>query len=219
MKIRYITFLLGGSFVAGVGATLLWQHLDSPKPSLLSADEIVAVVRADAFLVSSRSTVTARVVVKSGADKSTDAPTTGLWEWFWREWSVSTSRDRLTAHVEGDVLAGFDLRNISAENVVENTSTHVVFNLGTPEFLGVIDNEQATRVISRETGWLRVKDETLLHATQWVAKERLVSGACRKGALATAGTAGSQTIAKIANAMKAAGDNRTVKVMYTPGKC
>ncbi|MEN9920851.1 MAG: hypothetical protein RL538_744 [Candidatus Parcubacteria bacterium] len=230
MKLRYHLLFVGSAFGLGVGAIPAYQHLypevvpapvftETEKPTLVSAQEIAAIVKADAFLVSSRGETVAEVTVRSGSDISNDAPTDGLWGWLREWWKRHTTRDRLTAHVSGEVLAGFDLRGVSAKNVVSSTNNEVVFNLGTPEFLGVLNNEMATKVVKRETGWFRVKDETLLLASQALGEPELLAAACRKGALQTAGESGTEIMSRINNLMRSRGDTRRVRVIFTPGRC
>lgn len=231
MKLRHYLALFGLTFGAGMGTFPLYQHLTTPvvvpapafvpeaKPTLVSSEEIAAAVRADAFLVSSRSLAVAVVEVKSGVDISNDAPSSGVLDWLSKWWDYHATRDRLTAEVHGDVLAGFDLRHVTAANVVKNTEDEVVFNLGTPKFLGVLNNEMATKIIKRETGWFRLKDETLLLAAQALGEPALQSTTCRNGALRTGGESGTEIIGRITNLMRARGDNRKVRMIFTPGQC
>ncbi len=229
MKLRHYVALFGLTFGAGMGTIPLYQHLTTPevvptpifaqaKPVLVSAEEIAAVVRADAFLVSARSYTTARVEVKSGTDISNNAPTDGWWAWIREWWNHETTRDRLTVEVSGEVLAGFNLQHVSAENIVTNDE-EVVFNLGTPEFMGVLNDEMATKFISRDTGWFRVEDKTLLLASQALGEPKLFEAACKKGTLQTAGTSGVEVMGRITNLLRARGDRRTVRVIFTPVQC
>ncbi|MEK7462023.1 MAG: DUF4230 domain-containing protein [Patescibacteria group bacterium] len=229
MKKQFL--IIAGVFFAGVGAIPTYQHLTTPlvvpvpvftpneKPILVSAEEIAAAVRADAFLVSSRSKATAVAVVKSGVDISSDTPTDGWGAWLRQWWNYHTTRDRLTAEVSGEVLAGFDLKQITAANVVKNTDDEVVFNLGTPEFMGVLNDEMATKTIKRETGWFRLKDETLLLAAQALGEPALQSSACHDGALRTAGESGTEVVRRINNYLRLRGSRRSVQVIFTPRSC
>ena len=229
MKLRHHLLLVGTAFGLGMGAIPTYQHLypevvpvpvftETEKPTLVSAEEIAAIVRADAFLVSSRSPSTAKVVVRSGTDISSDAPTDSWWDWLRGLWDYHMTRDQLTAEVSGEVLAGFDLRGISAKNVTI-TNEEVVFNLGTPEFMGVLNNEMATKKVLRETGWFRVKDETLFLAAQALGEPELVAAACRKGALQTAGQSGTEIMGRINNLMRSRNDTRRVRVIFNPVRC
>jgi Protein of unknown function (DUF4230) len=227
MKRRYYLVLLGLVFGAGVGTVPLYQHLTRPppvpvfaqaKPVLVSAEEIAAVVRADAFLVSARSYSTARVEIKSGTDISSDAPADDWWKWVRNWWDYNRTRDRLTVEVSGDVLAGFNLQHIKTTNI-KVTNQEVIFDLGTPEFMGVLNDEMATKFVSRETGWFRVEDKTLFLAAQALGEPKLMETACNKGALQTAGTSGTEIMERITNLLRARGDQRDVKVIFTPGQC
>jgi hypothetical protein len=116
------------------------------------------------------------------------------------------------------VLAGFNLRNITAANVV-TTNEEVVFNLGTPEFLGVLNDEMSTQQVERETGWFRTRDETLLLASQTLGEPALMAAACHDGALQTAGESGAEIVSRITNLLRAQNDTRRVRVIFTPGQC
>lgn len=129
------------------------------------------------------------------------------------------TRDRFTAEVSGEVLAGLDLRGITAKNVTSFTDQEVVFNLGTPEFMGVLNDEMATKKVERVTGWFRIKDETLFLAAQALGEPELLAAACRKHALETAGQSGTETMSRIINYMRAKGDTRNVRTIFTPGRC
>jgi hypothetical protein len=133
-------------------------------------------------------------------------------------WDYHATRDRLTAEVTGTVLAGFDLRGINAKNV-SITDEEVVFNLGTPEFMGVLNDEMATKQVARETGWFRTKDETLLLAAQALGEPELKAAACRKDALQTAGESGTEIMSRITNLLLAHNDHRKVRMIFTPGRC
>ncbi len=230
MKKSYLLALLGGTFGLGMGAIPLYRYLlpemvpaqvftETERPALVSAQEIIAIVKADAFLMSSRSSVTAHVVVRSGTDISSDAPTDGWWDWLRSLWDYHMTRDRLTVEVSGEVLAGFNLRGISAKNIVSSTDKEVVFDLGSPEFLGVLNDEMATKKVVRETGWFKVKDETLFLAAQALGEPELMAAACRKGALQTAGESGTEILSRITTLMQARRDTRTVRVIFTPRRC
>ncbi len=229
MKVRYLLLLAATFFGLGMGAIPTYRYFqpevvpmpvftETEKPTLISAEEISALVKADAFLVSSRSPSTAKAVVRSGTDISSDAPTDGWWAWLRSLWDYHMTRDQLTAEVSGEVLAGFDLRGINAKNVTV-TNEEVVFNLGTPEFLGVLNNEMATKKVARETGWFRIKDETLFLAAQALGEPELMAAACRKGALQTAGQSGVEIMARINNYLRARDRKETVRVIFTPGVC
>jgi hypothetical protein len=224
MKIHHLLLLTSTAFGLGMGAIPTYRHFypevvpapvftETKTPTLVSAEEIAAAVRSDAFLVSSRTNATARVGVRSGTDISSDAPTTGWWAWLRRWWYTQTTRDQLTADVSGEVLTGFNLRGISAKNVTV-TNNEVVFNLGTPEFLGVLNDEMATNVVKRETGWFRVKDETLLLASQTLGEPALMAAACHNGALQTA-----EILTRLNTLMRARDDNRSVRVIFIPRSC
>jgi hypothetical protein len=214
-----------------MGAIPIFQHLTTPKvipapvfvpetkPVLVSSAEIAAAVRADAFLVSSRSKATARVEVKSGVDISDDAPASGILDWLRKWWDYHRTRDRLEAEVSGEVLYGFNLLHISTANVVKNDEYEVVFNLGTPEFMGVLNDEMATKTINRETGWFRLKDETLLLAAQALGEPALQAAACGAGAHNTAGEAGTEVMQRINNYLRSRGSRQKVTFKFTPGRC
>lgn len=229
MKLRHYFVLFWIIFGAGMGILPLYQHLATSevvpapvfaqaKPILVSAEEIAAVVRADAFLVSARSYTTAKVEVKSGTDISTGAPTHGLWAGLRAWWEHHRTHDRLTVELSGEVLSGFNLQHVSAQNVASNYK-EVVFNLGTPEFMGVLNDEMATKFISRETGWFRVEDKTLLLASQALGEPKLMEAACKKGSLQTAGKSGTEILGRISNLLRARGDRRMVRVIFTPRSC
>lgn len=229
MKLRYHLALLGFTFGAGLGTIPLYQHLTTPdvvpvpvfaqaKPVLVSAEEIAAVVRADAFLVSARAYTTAKVEVKSGTDISTDAPTNGWWAWLRAWWEHHRTRDRLIVIVSGEVLAGFNLQHVSAKSVAANDK-EVIFNLGAPEFMGVLNDEMATKEIARDTGWFRVEDKTLLLASQAMGEPKLFEAACKRGTLQTAGMSGTEVMGRITNLLRARGDRRMVRVIFTPRSC
>ena len=229
MKLSHNLLLVVTAFGLGMGAIPTYRHFypevvpvpvftETEKPALVSAEEIAAIVRSDAFLVSSRSPSTAKVVVRSGTDISSDAPTDAWWAWLRGLWDYHMTRDRLTAEVSGEVLAGFDLRGISAKNVTI-TDEEVVFNLGTPKFLGVLNNEMATKKVGRETGWFRVKDETLFLAAQALGEPELMATACHKGALQTSGQSGTEIMSRINNLMQSRYDTRRVRMIFTPGVC
>jgi len=229
VKKQHHLLLLAGVFGLGMGAIPAYKYLhpeaepepvfvETQLPTLISAEVIAASVRSEAFLVSSRTYATARVEVRSGTDISSDAPAEGVLSWARRTWKHHTTRDRLTVDVSGAVLAGFDLENISAENV-RATDTEVVFDLGTPQFLGVLNDELATKFVSRETGWFRVADKTLYLAAQALGEPKLKTAACKKGALQTAGESGTEIVSRITNLLRAHDDDRTVRVVFTPIRC
>lgn len=230
MKLRHHLLLLCSAFGLGMGAFPTYHYFfpkfvpepvftETETPTLVSAEEIAAAVQSDAFLVSSRTDATAEVVVRSGTDISRDAPTDGWWDWLRAWWDYHLTRDRLTARVSGKVLAGFDLRDINAQSVTTFTTNEVVLNLGTPEFMGVLNDEMATQMVKRETGWFRIQDDTLLLAAQTLGEPELKAAACRAGALQTAGESGAEIMSRITTLMRARNDNRTVRVIFNPGNC
>lgn len=229
MKKRYHLLMMTGAFMLGLGALPAYKHFypevtpepvftETKKPVLVSAEAIAAVVRSDAFLVSSRTDTTAQVEVKSGTDISSDAPASGLWSWLRKQWDHQRTRDRLTVNVSGVVLAGFNLQNISAGNV-RTTDTEVVFDLGTPEFLGVLNDEMATEFVNRETGWLRVADTTLFLAAQAMGEPKLKDEACKQGALDVAGESGVEIMTRITTLLRTHDDQRQVRVVFSPLTC
>ena len=86
------------------------------------------------------------------------------------------SRDKLLLIAEGEVVAGFDLRKVTEDDIVVLGTTVLIF-LPPPEVLySRIDNEK-TFVYERETGILRRPDPDLESEARRLAEEHLVSWA------------------------------------------
>ena len=112
---------------------------------------------------------------------------------------------------------GVNPQDLSFVNIADDSI--VLFDLGTPQFLGVLNDELATKFVSRETGWFRVADKTLYLAAQALGEPKLKTAACKKGALQTAGESGTEIVSRITNLLRAHDDDRTVRVVFTPIRC
>lgn len=89
--------------------------------------------------------------------------------------------DSLTLLAAGDVIAGFDFSKLSEDDVTRDASGGVILHLPAPEILVTRIDNQATRVINRNTGMLRRADPDMesrarAHVETMIHDEALKSG-------------------------------------------
>ena len=93
----------------------------------------------------------------------------------------SLGGDELTLLAAGDVIAGFDFSKLSENDVTRDASGGVILHLPAPEILVTRIDNQATRVINRNTGMLRREDPNLetrarAHVETMIHDEALKNG-------------------------------------------
>jgi hypothetical protein len=104
-------------------------------------------------------------------------------------WQDLFGSDGLMLIAEGEVVAGFDLEQVTEENItVQGKSVQII--LPAPEILySRIDNER-TYVYERKTGLLVPPDQTLEGRARQLAEESLVEWAIERNIFEAAETAG-----------------------------
>lgn len=223
MKGRYTLGLMLASALAGAGAAPVkaWLFPEPPLPPVLVKDDvIVEALRAEAFLISAEAPANATITLKSGTDKSTDVPVADWWQAIWSGWTHVRTKDSVTITVSGMAEAGFDLRTITNDNLVRSTQTEVVINLGSPTMRPVRIDPASTKTLRREVGGLNWgADIHLPFDAQAKAAEAIAIAACQKGLHKKAGTSGAETMQRITDLLRARGDVRRVRVIFTPGQC
>jgi hypothetical protein len=127
--------------------------------------------------------------------------------------------DRLLIIARGEVIAGFDLKNISGESFSETSST-VTVRLGKPEVLISRLNNKETRVHQRDVGFFNSPDPHLESRVRHQAELALVKTACAQGILDLAGIAAQTRVAKLlGQALHKYGDHRQINVLYDQTTC
>lgn len=223
MKGRYTLGLMLASALAGASGAPLKEQLfpETPLPPVLVKDEvIVEALQANAYLISAETDAEATITLKAGTDKSTDAPAADWWTAFVNGWTRSRTRDSVTITVSGVAEAGFDLRTITNNNLIRSTQTEVVIDLGSPTMRPVRIDPASTKTLRREVGRLNFgADIHLPFDAQATAADAIGKAACHKGLLKKAGTSGAETLTRITDLLRARGDVRRVRVIFTPGQC
>ena len=223
MKGRYTFGLMLASALAGASAAPVkaWLFPEPPLPPVLVEDDvIVEALRAEAFLISAEAPANATITLKSGTDKSTHVLAADWWQAILNGWTHVRTKDSVTITVSGVAEAGFDLRTITNDNLVRSTQTEVVINLGSPTMRPVRIDPASTKTLRREVGRLNFgADIHLPFDAQDKAAQAIASAACQKGLLKKAGTSGVETIERITDLLRARGDVRRVRVIFTPGQC
>lgn len=223
MNGRYTFGLMLASALAGASAAPVkaWLFPEPPLPPIIVEDAvIVKALRAKAFLISAEAPASATITLKAGADKSTNMPAADWWQAILNGWTRVRTKDSVTIRVAGVAEAGFDLRTISADNLVRSTQNEVVLNLGTPTMRPIRIDPVSTKTLRREVGGLNFGvDVHLPFDAQDKAADAIGKAACQKGLLKKAGTSGVETIARITDLLRARGDVRSVRVIFTPGQC
>ena len=93
----------------------------------------------------------------------------------------SLGGDSLTLLAAGDVIAGFDFSQLSENDVTRDRTGGVIIHLPAPEILVTRLDNNATRVINRDTGMLRREDPEMesrarSHVETMIRDEALKNG-------------------------------------------
>lgn len=105
--------------------------------------------------------------------------------------------DEITFLATGDVIAGYDLSRLTANDIWRSPDGTVTLRLPHPEVLVTrIDNEQS-RVINRDTGVLRRGDEGLETRARQFAESNVRDEALKKGILNLAKQNGEKRLAEL----------------------
>jgi hypothetical protein len=91
-------------------------------------------------------------------------------------WQEVFGTDKLLLVAEGEVVAGFDLAKVTADDVHVD-GTHVSLRLPPPEILHYAVDERKTYVYERETGFLVRPDATLETEARRIAQDEVLDWA------------------------------------------
>src|SRR5438067_509679 len=103
--------------------------------------------------------------------------------------------DEITLYSEGDVIAGIDLSRLQRTDVWREPDGTLVMRLPDPQVLVTRLDNAKTRVLNRNTGFLRRADPNLESRIRVFAEGAIRGDAMRKGILTTASTSGQQKLA------------------------
>lgn len=137
-----------------------------------------------------------------------------LWEDFW--W-----RDCLKMQVPAKINVGFG-REILNPTRITSTKESVIINLGAPKILDVVIDHKRVLVLNPDDdgGWLTEPYKNLQAEAFVKAEAAFRIKACQVGVYQSAGVSAQKRYGKLArNILKAAGDKRTVKIVYTIPSC
>ena len=103
--------------------------------------------------------------------------------------------DEITLYSEGDVIAGIDLSRVQRDDVWREPDGTLVMRVPDPQVLITRLDNSKTRVLNRNTGFLRRADPNLESRIRVFAEGAIRGDAMRKGILTTASTSGQQKLA------------------------
>lgn len=106
----------------------------------------------------------------------------------------SLGDDEITLYSEGDVIAGIDLSRVQQGDVWREPDGTLVMRLPPPMILVTRVDNAKTRVVHRNTGFLRRADSGLESRVRLYAEGNIRSEALRKGILDTAARSGEQKL-------------------------
>lgn len=105
--------------------------------------------------------------------------------------------DTLTLLAAGDVVAGFDLSQLSEDDVTRDASGDVILHLPPPEILITRLDNNATRVINRNTGMLRREDPDMESRARAHVETMIRDEALKNGILKQAQDNGEKVLAEL----------------------
>ena len=103
--------------------------------------------------------------------------------------------DEITLYAEGDVIAGIDLSRVQQGDVWREPDGTLVMRLPDPQILVTRIDNSKTRVMNRNTGFLRRADPDLESKLRVFAEGAIRNDAQRKGILKSATASGEQKLA------------------------
>lgn len=109
----------------------------------------------------------------------------------------SIGGDELTLLAAGDVIAGFDFSKLSESDITRDASGGVILHLPAPEILVTRIDNQATRVINRNTGMLRREDPDLETRARAHVETMIHDEALKNGILKMAEDNGQKVLAEL----------------------
>ena len=222
MKKRYIALITGTTAVLGaIGGFLMQSSIAAPRFITKTVEvlapppervEISPIVLVNA-MESKFDTITFSIKLK--LDQVTAGRCDGnAWQDFWY-------RDCLKMEVPAEVSAGFGKEILDPSRITATTST-ITVNLGTPVILRTGIFHARVKVLNPEDdGGMAVDPDKNLQAKALAkAENRLRQAACEAGILKAAALSAEKEFGDLfRNVLKAAGDVRTVKIVYTIPKC
>lgn len=104
--------------------------------------------------------------------------------------------DNLLLIAQGKVIAGFDLSQISADQIRVKGDEVAIF-IGEPKILSATLNSSQTKVYDRQTGFLNRGDKDLESEARLAAENSIRDAACQSGILDEAEKNGKEMIEKI----------------------
>jgi hypothetical protein len=105
--------------------------------------------------------------------------------------------DSLTLLAAGDVIAGFDFSQLTENDVTRDASGGVVLHLPAPEILVTRLDNNATRVINRNTGMLRREDPDMESRARAHVETMIRDEALKAGVLKQAEDNGEKVLAEL----------------------
>jgi uncharacterized protein DUF4230 len=109
----------------------------------------------------------------------------------------SIGGDELTLLAAGDVIAGFDFSKLSANDITRDATGGVILHLPAPEILVTRIDNQATRVINRNTGMLRREDPEMETRARAHVETMIHDEALKNGILKMAEDNGEKVLAEL----------------------
>jgi hypothetical protein len=109
----------------------------------------------------------------------------------------SIGGDELTLLAAGDVIAGFDFSKLSANDITRDPTGGVTLHLPAPEVLVTRIDNQATRVINRNTGMLRREDPDMETRARAHVETMIHDEALKNGILKMAEDNGEKVLAEL----------------------
>jgi len=212
--VKKILFLISLLVSVGVGALLTYQFTDRDLvPEALAAPpEQIDVSRPSAILA-----VRSIGRLESHSMELEKIIEAGTWggNVFQEAWY----KDHMLFIANGTVIAGFDLKTLSKDSVVE-TDSMITVNLGKPKLLvSRIDNKKS-RVYDRDVGAFNSADPHLESRTRARAEAVLRTAACEAGILQKAGEDGREVIQNLLEQIfVTANVDVTVNVTFETGRC
>jgi hypothetical protein len=215
MKKRYIALMITAGVVLGaLVGTVATFELQTPKiitkavaavtppPERIEVTRVAMVKALEGKLEITSASMRLEKYVPGGVCNSF------LWE------------DCVTVIVSGKINAGFDWGSFTPHNI-RVTPDEVTVHLGKPKIHDVVIDHTRTKTISQEDGlFVLTPDKSLQLRTIARTVDQLKVDACHNGILKFAALEAEKRVgANLRTLLKAAGDTRTVSIVYDIPRC
>ena len=157
------------------------EEITKPREEMIDVGAIVTRVRSLNRLETSEMRITHVATVKQ------------TYKWV----PDAIGGDSLTLLAAGDVIAGFDFSQLTENDVTRDATGGVILHLPAPEILVTRLDNNATRVINRNTGMLRREDPDMESRARAHVETMIRDEALKNGVLKQAEDNGEKVLAEL----------------------